>query len=250
MFSAFRPLDRGLGFLAPCVVLVGFCLGCNKSGPGAESATQAGARRSTEIVHEECDIASSSAERLDANGDGRADITIVRDNGREVCRAVDLNFDGVIDTWSYFDQAGQLRRREFDFDRDGRIDEIAIFRAGIPVEKHRSASGLGKLDTWDFYENGVLARTERDSDGDGRVDQWWEYGRDGCPMMHSDANRDGRPDVGTTIDYCKETGYTPPARQDYRQPTSPDFQRRDSLPTETESKEVPSGAEQAGGEKP
>ncbi len=215
-------------------MLVGFCFGCNKSGPGADDASQAGTRRSTTIVHEECDLAASSAERLDANGDGRADITIVREDGREVCRAADINFDGVVDTWTYLDGAGQLRRRELDFDRDGKIDEIATFRSGVVVEKHRSTSGLAQLDTWEFYTNGTLARTERDSDGDERVDQWWEYGGNGCPMMHSDANRDGKPDVGTTIDYCKETGYVPPERQDYRQTTSPDFQRTEALPTETE----------------
>jgi hypothetical protein len=201
MASALRPLDRCLRTLAPCVILVSFCLGCNKAGPGAEGADSSGARRSTEIVHEECDLASSSAERLDANGDGRADITIVRENGREIC------------------------------------DEIALYSGGVVIEKHRSTSGLGQLDTWEFYKNGTLARTERDSDGDERVDQWWEYGDNGCPMMHSDANRDGKPDVGTTIDYCKETGYVPPERQDYRQATSPDFQRTEALPTETEVQE-------------
>jgi hypothetical protein len=142
-----------------------------------------------------------------------------------------------VDTWTYFDASGKVRRREFDFDRDGKIDEIALYSGGVVIEKHRSTSGLGQLDTWEFYKNGTLARTERDSDGDERVDQWWEYGDNGCPMMHSDANRDGKPDVGTTIDYCKETGYVPPERQDYRQATSPDFQRTEALPTETEVQE-------------
>jgi hypothetical protein len=106
------------------------------------------------------------------------------------------------------------------------------------AEKQRATTVAGRLDTWEFYTNGALARTERDSDGDRRVDQWWEYTSAGCPMMHSDVNRDGRPDVGTTIDYCKETGYVPPERQDHRTVQSPDFQRSEALPTETEVREV------------
>jgi hypothetical protein len=215
-----------------------FCLGCNPSGAGAKSAEDDKPRRDTGVEHEPCDIASPAAERLDANADGRADLTIVRQGGREVCRAADINLDGVIDTWSYSDPSGQLRRREHDFDRDGKIDEIAIYKSGVVQEKLRATNIPGRLDTWEFYSAGKLTRTERDSDGDQIIDQWWEYTRPGCPMMHSDANRDGKPDVGATIDYCKETGYVPPERQTYRQTESPDFKRTEALPTETDVKEV------------
>jgi hypothetical protein len=204
----------------------------------ANGADESQAHRKTQVLHEECNIESPSSERLDANADGRADITIVRAQGRELCRAVDINFDGVVDTWSYQNPAGQLRRREHDFDRDGQIDEIAIYAAGVVVRKQRATTNVGKLDTWEYYENGALVRAERDSDGDEAVDQWWEYQRADCPLMHSDANRDGKPDPGTTIDYCKQTGYVPPERQSYRQTESPDFQRSDAVPTETDVTEV------------
>jgi hypothetical protein len=213
-----------------------FCSGCNM-GKKADTAGEDKPGRDTAVLHELCDVAAASAERMDVNGDGRADITIVRAQGREVCRATDLNFDGTVDTWSYNDPAGQLRRREHDFDRDGQIDEIVLYTAGTVREKLRATSTPGKLDTWEYYVNGALARTERDSDGDAAIDQWWEFTQPGCPLMHSDGNRDGKPDVGSTIDYCKETGYVPPERQSYRQAESPDFQRSDALPTETEGKE-------------
>jgi hypothetical protein len=224
------------GGSVPLLLLVFYC-GCNPPGP-AKAADGATAQRKTQILHEECKIADPAAERLDANGDGRADITIVRQGGREVCRAADINFDGVVDTWSYRDPTGKLRRREHDFDRDGQIDEISIYQAGVVREKQRATTNAGRLDTWEFYQNGALVRTERDSDGDDAVDQWWEYTQAGCPLMHSDANHDGKPDAGTTIDYCKETGYVPPERQSYRQTESPDFKRSDAVPTETDVTEV------------
>jgi hypothetical protein len=193
--------------------------------------------RETEVVHEECDIKQSSAVKSDANGDGKPDLTIVRSGGREVCRAVDLNFDGVVDAWSYFEPNGQLRRREHDYDRDGQIDEIAIYRGGAISEKHQSTSTARRLDTWDFYKNGQLARSERDSNGDGKIDQWWEYPRAGCPLIHADLNHDGRPDPGATVDYCKETGYVPPERADAKAPESPNFEQSGALPTEVENKD-------------
>jgi hypothetical protein len=219
------------------VVCASFQFGCNAS--TAAGATSAGApgitRRDTALVHEPCDIKSASTEKIDANGDGRPDIFIVREGSHELCRATDLNFDGVIDVYSYFDQNGQLRRRESDYDRDARIDEVAIYKAGQISEKDQSTSVAQKIDTWDFYQAGTLARTERDSNGDGIIDQWWEYPKPGCPLIHSDVNGDGRPDPGATIDYCKETGYVPPERND-KAPAGPTFQQQAALPTELDPK--------------
>jgi hypothetical protein len=184
-------------------------------------------------------------EHLDANGDGRADVTIVKEGGREVCRAVDLNLDGRVDVWAYMDDRGQLRRREYDFDRDGAIDQIVTYQGGVPTASQRATLLANRLDTWDYYQNGMLARTERDSDSDARVDQWWEYPKPGCPLIHSDANQDGKPDPGTTIDYCKETGYVPPERQYYRQAEGPNFRDQLGTPTEVENREVDAPAEAA-----
>lgn len=169
-------------------------------------------RRSTEITLEGCALDSESASRLDPNEDGKAEVVQVMEGEREVCRAVDLNFDGTYDRITFFDQAGKTRRVESDYDRDGRIDEIALYEDGQLQEKHRATTLDGKLDTWDFYENGRIAASERDEDGDGIIDQWWEYPDRGCPLIHIDADGDGRPDPGASIDYCEETGYVPPER--------------------------------------
>jgi hypothetical protein len=209
---------------------------CSASGSSAKTPEGA-IQRDTAIVHEECDIDAGGATKLDANGDKRPDVVIVKDGGREVCRALDLNFDGGMDSWIYYGADGQVRRRESDYDRDGRVDEIMVFRAGSIAEKHRATMLTGKLDTWEFYQAGALARTERDSNGDSLVDQWWEYPRPGCPVIHADVNSDGRPDPGASVDYCKETGYVPPERQDFRKTESPTFEQSGALPTEVENKE-------------
>ncbi|HEY8946952.1 MAG TPA: hypothetical protein VIM73_22065 [Polyangiaceae bacterium] len=218
------------------VPVVVFQFGCSASASTAKDP-RALVQRETEIVHEECDLSSSGAEKLDANSDRKPDVVIVREDGREVCRALDLNFDGAMDAWIYYGSDGQVRRRESDYDRDGRVDEIIVLRGGAIAEKHRATTLTGKLDTWEFYQAGALARTERDSNGDSLVDQWWEYPKAGCPVIHADVNNDGRPDPGASVDYCKETGYVPPERQDFRKTESPNFEQTGALPTEVENKE-------------
>ncbi|HMJ11990.1 MAG TPA: hypothetical protein VK524_11285 [Polyangiaceae bacterium] len=228
------------------VFAAGITLACG--GSDAKSARDGVTHRDTRIVHESCN--TDSGEKQDANTDGKPDVIVVKSGGREVCRAVDLNFDGNVDSWVYRDDSGQVRRRETDYDRDGRVDEIAVYRAGVVSEKHRSTTLTHKLDTWQFYNGGVLARAERDADGDEVVDQWWEFSKPGCPLIHSDLDDDGRPDPGATVDYCKETGYVPPERMPYRTPASPDFQRPGSLPTEVENREMGSGTSPAPGATP
>ncbi|MGC4092051.1 MAG: hypothetical protein QM756_30055 [Polyangiaceae bacterium] len=212
------------------------------STPAAKSSEGQAGPRDTSIRHENCSVDSSSAERLDANGDGKTDVTIVRDGNREVCRAIDLNFDGIIDSWIYLDANGQVRRRENDYDRDGRIDEITTFSGGVVSEKLRATMLANRVDTWEYFKGGKLARSERDSNGDQVVDQWWEYPSEGCPVIHADVNSDGKPDPGASVDTCKEAGYVPPDRQDYRKTESPSFQQSGALPTELENKQEKSDA--------
>ncbi len=184
--------------------------GCGGKNGGVNDPTDARTTRDTEIALEGCDVDSKEARKVDANGDGRAEIVRVMKGELELCRTSDLNFDGKVDRTSYFSPSGKLRRLEEDFDRDGIVDEIGIFKEGVILEKHRATTLDGKLDTWEFFENAQLTRTERDENGDGVIDQWWEYPSRGCPLIHVDTDGDGRPDPGASIDYCKETGFVPP----------------------------------------
>jgi hypothetical protein len=120
---------------------------------------------------------------------------------------LDFNFDGVVDAWVYLDEMGRLRRRENDFDRDGKADEVSLYAAGVLVEEQRVTTRAGKLDTWHYFNAGKLARTERDSNGDDYIDQWWEYPAQRsaeCPLIHSDVDGDGQPDPGATVDVCHD----------------------------------------------
>lgn len=225
--------------------------GCG-GGAGSNGASQPGqvTHRDIRIVHQDCPI--EGGEKLNLGGDARPDVVIVKSGGRESCRALDMNFDGVWDSYVYRDAAGAVVRRENDYDRDGRIDEIAIYRGGVLVEKQRATTLVGRLDTWHFYKGGNLARTERDSDGDTQIDQWWEYpkaDRLDCPLIHSDIDGDGRPDPGATVDVCGEaSGYVPPEKGEKAPSTTFERGPGGALPTEVEEK--PSGDQKPAGDKP
>jgi hypothetical protein len=192
--------------------------------------------RDRAVEHEPCDVDAKSAESVDANGDGQSDLTIVKDGGKETCRGADLDFNGRMDMWTYLDGSGRIRRRELDYDRDGNIDEIQLFKAGEIAEKHRASSPVNRLDTWEFYTAGRLVRAERDSDGDGRIDQWWDYKTPDCPLIRSDIDGNGQPDAKSEVDYCKESGYKPPEQA---APTAAPMLQKDTaaLPTETSNTE-------------
>lgn len=201
-FAVFAKPARWVVAIAILVPVAAACSTSGSIGGGGKSA-DADARPII-IEHEACAEKSSDAQKVDSNGDGKPDIVSVMKGGREVCRVLDLNFDGVTDRYVYFDDAGQPRRMESDYDRDGRIDEIAYLSGGQFVRKDREMNLDGKLDTWDSYEGGKLAKRERDADGDGRVDQWWTFPPDKpeCPVVATDKDGDGRADVGSAMDMC------------------------------------------------
>jgi len=231
------PPRRCLLVLAPGL-LIGFLLGsgCSRAGRRVEAAQAKAGRAPLSAAHEPCPL-ESATERFDADGDGRAELATVREGGRPVCQAIDLNGDGVADLWTYYDEQGRMRRREYAYGRDSAITEVRLFSAGVLTEIQQATTLAGHIDTWHHVADKRISRSERDADGDGRIDEWWEYrdpARPDCPTMYGDLDGDGRRDARAGVDLCA-TGYVPPAREEFRY-RSPDFQRPDSLPTEVEER--------------
>lgn len=190
-----------IGSFAALAVAVG-CGGGAQSGVAGSKLPEG--VRATSIEHEECSEGGHRVELLDVTNDGKPDIKKIWDGQREVCRITDLNHDGHPDLFEYFDQSGQLRRREYDFDDNGVVNQIDYYEGGKLVRREADTTNQGRIDTWDTFDpsSGARLKRERDSNADGRVDQWWTY--EGDPKnpkitIAMDRNGDGQPDPDSTI---------------------------------------------------
>ncbi len=213
-------------------ISLGAAAGCGSDGAsGVANAKLPDGVRSETIEHESCDESGNKVEMLDANNDGKPDIKKVSKGGREVCRITDLNHDGKPDMWEYYDQTGQLRRREADYDDNGIVNSIEHYENGKLVRRELDTTNQGRLDTWDYFDPTTGARTkrERDSTGDGKIDQWWTFNGDQVTIA-MDRNGDGLPDPDATVTLgangqaiatASDAGAAPPAPSAPAAPAAP-----------------------------
>lgn len=176
-------------------------IGCGGGGAsGGEKSTSPTAARSTVIEHEACSESGHKVEAIDVTNDGKPDIRKVYAGTTELCRMTDLNHDGHADLYEYFDKTGALRRREFDFDDNGVVNQIDYYENGKLVRRELDTTNQGRIDTWDTFDpsTGARAKRERDATGDGRIDQWWTYEADRITIA-MDRNGDGLPDPEATV---------------------------------------------------
>jgi hypothetical protein len=197
--------------LAPLAALVipwlaSLALGaCGKARDASDEGRDefVGETRDTTIKHEACDPAGKQSKTLKA--DDRLDksvayVTHVFDGGREICSFSDINGDGRVDLYTYFDETGATRRHEAAYGVDKNVTEVGIYKGGQLDVVERDTTGSGRIDTWDFYTAGHLARRERDKNGDGRLDEWWTFepGSDSATIIQADP-RSGKPDPSSSI---------------------------------------------------
>ncbi|MCB9666617.1 MAG: hypothetical protein H6715_00625, partial [Myxococcales bacterium] len=113
-----------------------------------------------------------------------------------VCRESDLNADGVKDVIRHYNDDGRPVREETDRDFDGRIDSITYFDGGQIVQQELDSTGNGRVDTRIFLENGAPLRAERDLKGRSTASTWkpdrWEYyEKSRIVRMGTDVDGDG-----------------------------------------------------------
>jgi antitoxin component YwqK of YwqJK toxin-antitoxin module len=132
----------------------------------------------------------------DRNKNGKIDTWTEMDGARPVRSRSDLDEDGKIDRWEYYDDKGNLAKVGFSRKHDGRADAWAFSGPDGKVERIEisSTSDEKKIDRWEHYENGILVRAEEDTNGDGRPDKWETYENGAVKTASMDENGDGKPD--------------------------------------------------------
>lgn len=203
------PLLAGLVAVPLCVS----SFACGGSQATGEAKTPGGPP--TVLTHEDCSESGNKVEALDTNGDGKPDIRRIfnKSSGREICRIVDLNHDGKVDMYEYYDDSGNVRRREYCYDDTGQVNAVEYFDAGKLSRREYDTLGGHKIDTWDWFDGAPTdantgrpthpSRRERDLTGDGRPDEWWQWSGDNVTIT-VDKDGDGKPDPGSSVTLGKD----------------------------------------------
>jgi len=150
--------------------------------------------------HPRCEASGGREVLLDLNQDGRFDVRKVYVSGPEgetlVCREADLNFDGKMDLFVFFDpETGQKRRDEVDLDFTGKVDIVTTYIGGKPIKQELDTNSDGRIDRVRFLDGEVPMRVEGDTTGDGRIDYWEYYEGGKLIRIGMDTTGDGRADT-------------------------------------------------------
>ncbi len=184
----------------PTIVLV---VGCGRKADGAAEgkAPESRALAQGPSLHEPCLERRGRIERSEHAAGKFPELQRVFElSGREACRAIDLNRDGRPEMFEYFDEHGELRRREMTAGDSGRVEAVDFFANGKRIRREYDTRGVGQIDTRDYYNvaSGERVRRERDADGDGKVDQWSVW-HDGKVTTTVDRNGDGMPEPDSAV---------------------------------------------------
>jgi hypothetical protein len=175
------------------LALVGLC-GC-VSDKSAKKPEEAQAR--DQVAPPPIRPAPAANEKVteqDTNGDDKPDVWRITVDERVVRKELDINWDGRVDITTSYDARGEREREAMDLDFDGKVDSVYFYEKGINVRRERDLNGDGKPDVWVFYEKGQLARKERDSNGDSRVDYWEYWENNQVDRIGEDLDGDGNVD--------------------------------------------------------
>jgi antitoxin component YwqK of YwqJK toxin-antitoxin module len=132
----------------------------------------------------------------DRNKNGTIDTWTDMDGRKPLRSRIDLDEDGKIDRWEYYDDKGGLLKVGFSRRQDGTVDAWAFSGPdGTVARVEISSTGdERKIDRREFYAGGSLIRVEEDSNGDGRVDKWETYENGALATASIDENGDGVAD--------------------------------------------------------
>jgi hypothetical protein len=141
----------------------------------------------------------------DRNHNGVIDTWTDMDGTRPVMSCIDLDEDGKIDRWEYYDAGGKLLKVGFSRKNDGKPDAWAFAGPDGKVSRVEisSTGDEKKIDRWEHYDasqagpkgdpTGAPVSAEEDTDGDGRPDKWETYVNGAMTSVAFDEQHTGQP---------------------------------------------------------
>jgi hypothetical protein len=131
----------------------------------------------------------------DSNGDGKPD-RISHHNAQRTPYSieVDTDLDGRMDRWESYDERGTLLK--FAVSRQGQRADmwIIVDPQGRPQRREYDDDRDGKVERAEILRGVHVFRTEIDSDRDGRFDRWQDWVGSLVVSEELDTDSDGKPD--------------------------------------------------------
>jgi hypothetical protein len=144
---------------------------------------------------------------FDANKNGKNDTVLYTDGTHTRRIELDLNENGKVERWDFYDQHGTLAKVGLSRRDDGVMDAEAFYTdAGVLSEIRISTKRDGRYDRTEFYEHDVLVRSADDTRGRGMPDKWDTYAPDPHPAP-------GAPPYTITSTAIDERGAGRPTRR-------------------------------------
>ncbi|MCH2169271.1 hypothetical protein MK489_00690 [Myxococcota bacterium] len=133
----------------------------------------------------------------DTNFDGNIDSWTFYDEGELVERRLDSNDDGQADTWERY-HGTRMTERKIDRDYDGTKDAFYTYRHGGLVEEQHDPDNDGTMNSVSTYDRRKRIETKEDRSGDGSFDHFTTYhvvdGVELVKRVERDTNGDGARD--------------------------------------------------------
>lgn len=112
----------------------------------------------------------------DANKNGKIDTVSYMDGARILRIELDLDEDGRVERWDFYDAAGTLEKVGLSRSNDGVMDAVAFYDPAGELRRMEISTGAnGRFDRVELYDHGVLSSSSDDTNGDGRPDKWDSY---------------------------------------------------------------------------
>jgi hypothetical protein len=197
---------------------------CGKDAAAGKGTTPEEARRREPTPLERRACSGGTTQTVDANNDGRPDITHHIEAGARICSEIDMNFDGKTDVIRFYAKDGKaIAFEQYDFDFDGRLDEQSTFVGGALKSKEMDTNFDGLIDTWlwcngafveraerarrkaatvdtiEIYQLGLLSEIQYDEDSNGKPEKWEIYRSGELVEVKYDDTSDGQPDRAVPI---------------------------------------------------
>jgi hypothetical protein len=144
---------------------------------------------------------------FDANKNGKNDTVLYTDGTHTRRIELDLNENGKVERWDFYDEHGKLAKVGLSRQDDGIMDAEAFYTdAGALSEIRISTKRDGRYDRTEFYEHDILVRSADDTKGHGTPDKWDTYEPDPHPAP-------GAPPYAITSTAIDERGTGRPTRR-------------------------------------